>query len=350
MTEKQEHKVPEKMKSKFEEITALTDDFCSNHLNDEYGLMSRKLTAALCRKRPSPLVRGKAKTWACGIVHALGMVNFLYDPDQSPHMQATELYKIFGVGRSTGQGKSKQIRDLMDMSQLSPEWSLPSMVDYNPLIWMLSVNGFIMDIRDAPYEMQAQALEQGIIPYIPGDRTPNLEPELESKSNPTQKPEIKKDQVYVLDVFITEGNFTETFGKENPIISRIIEIRSDQTLETLHEMIFEAFDREEEHMYEFQIGGNSPYDPQAKRYGLSTEFMGEFGGNQYAGDVKQTAIGSLGLDLNQPFGYWFDFGDDWRHQINVEDIKKAKPKKRYPIIGERIGKSPPQYPNWDKDE
>ena len=37
------------------------------------------------------------------------------DPSQTPHMKATELYKHFGVGQSTGQGKSKQIRDIMKM-------------------------------------------------------------------------------------------------------------------------------------------------------------------------------------------------------------------------------------------
>jgi hypothetical protein len=72
-------KVPKQMQAKFEEITHLTDAFCSQYLNTEYAEMSRQLAAALCRKRLSPLVTGQARSWACGIVHALGMVNFLYD-------------------------------------------------------------------------------------------------------------------------------------------------------------------------------------------------------------------------------------------------------------------------------
>jgi hypothetical protein len=74
------------MQAKFEEITKLTDTFCSQYLNTEYAEMSRQLAAVLCRKRPSPLATGQAKSWACGIVHALGMVNFLYDPSQTPHI------------------------------------------------------------------------------------------------------------------------------------------------------------------------------------------------------------------------------------------------------------------------
>ena len=52
--------VPKDMQARFDEITQLTDAFCQTYLNDEYGQLCRELTATLCRKRPSPLVRGKA--------------------------------------------------------------------------------------------------------------------------------------------------------------------------------------------------------------------------------------------------------------------------------------------------
>lgn len=159
--------VPEAMQAKFKEITALTDRFCQEHLNEEYAQLCRYVTAALCRKRPSPLISGKANTWACGIIHALGMVNFLFDSSQNPHMKATEIYQIFGVGHSTGQGKSKQIRDLLKMHQMDPNWCLPSMIDKNPLVWLVSVNGYIIDVRHAPRSLQEEALRNGIIPYLP---------------------------------------------------------------------------------------------------------------------------------------------------------------------------------------
>jgi hypothetical protein len=62
--------VPKDMQVRFDEITQLTDAFCQTDLNDEYAQLCRELTATLCRKRPSPLMRGKANTWACGILHA----------------------------------------------------------------------------------------------------------------------------------------------------------------------------------------------------------------------------------------------------------------------------------------
>jgi hypothetical protein len=69
-------------------------------------------------------------------------------------------------------------------------------------------------------------------------------------------------------------------------------------------------DREEEHMFEFQIGGKGPQDPKAKRYGLPIAFEDSLGGDQPAGDVARTTIASLNLQVDQAFGYWFDFGDD----------------------------------------
>jgi hypothetical protein len=159
--------VPKEMQARFDEITQLTDTFCQALLNDEYMQLCRELTATLCRKRPSPLERGKANTWACGIIHALGMVNFLFDSSQTPHLTASQIWEHFGLSSSTMQAKSKQIRDLLGMYQMDPNWSLPSMVDQNPLVWMLEVNGMIIDMRRAPRQLQEIAFRQGLIPYIP---------------------------------------------------------------------------------------------------------------------------------------------------------------------------------------
>ena len=173
MSQSKEEQVPKIMQPKFDEIVAITNAFCQENLNDEYAQLCRRLTAALCRKRPSPLEKGKANTWACGIVHALGMVNFLFDSSQSPHISANELYGKFEVSQSTGQAKSKQIRDLMNMYQMDPKWSLPSKIDRNPMAWMISVNGVIIDARQAPPAIQEEAFRKGLIPYLPDSHPSN---------------------------------------------------------------------------------------------------------------------------------------------------------------------------------
>ena len=159
--------VPKEMQARFDEITQLTDAFSQAYLNDEYAQLCRELTATLCRKRPSPLARGKANTWACGIIHALGLVNFLYDSSQTPYVPTRKIWEYFGLSSSTTQSKSKQIRDLLNMYQFDPNWTLPSKIDENPLIWMIQVNGIIMDARYAQREIQVEAFLKGLIPYIP---------------------------------------------------------------------------------------------------------------------------------------------------------------------------------------
>ena len=166
---KRSEKVPKGMKEKYDAIVAITDAFAAEHLNEEYAQLIRELVAGLARKRPSPIAKGHAKSWACGATHAIGLINFLYDSSQEPHIKPSDLYKAFGVAESTGQGKSKHIRDLFKMSQMDPDWTLPSRIAKNPMVWYIRVNGVIMDARHAPREIQEIAYENGVIPYIPAN-------------------------------------------------------------------------------------------------------------------------------------------------------------------------------------
>jgi hypothetical protein len=150
-----------------EEIAGLVDAFCREHLNDEYAELCRRLTERLARKRPSPLVSGRPNTWACGIVRTIGWVNFLDDRSQTPHMKLTAIDKAFGVGESTGQGKSMLIRKMLKIRPMDRECSLRSRMDQNPMVWMIQVNGFLVDARFLKREIQVEALRKGLIPYIP---------------------------------------------------------------------------------------------------------------------------------------------------------------------------------------
>ena len=160
-----------------EQIVAMTDKFCRERLNEEYAVLCRRLVEKLSRKRPSPLISGKPETWACGIIRTIGWVNFLDDSSGKPHMKLTAIDKAFGVGESTGQGKSKTIRTMLKIRQFDHHWTLPSRMDDTLMIWMLEVNGFMRDIRKCPREAQEIAFEKGFIPYIPDDQAGMLEEE-----------------------------------------------------------------------------------------------------------------------------------------------------------------------------
>src|SRR3954451_17189301 len=162
--------VPRSMQATYEAITTLTTAFCRDHLNEDYRELARRMTAALCRKRPSPLASGQPRTWACGIVYVLGQINFLTDPSTQPFMTTADLCARFGVGQSTASAKARVISQALDPSRLNPEWSLPSLLDQNPLVWMAEVNGVLVDLLHMPREVQEIAFDEGMIPYIPADQ------------------------------------------------------------------------------------------------------------------------------------------------------------------------------------
>ena len=56
-------------------------------------------------------------------------------------------------------------------NRMDPTWMLRSFVDRNPLVWMAEVNGYLVDLRTMPREVQEIAFEKGLIPYIPDDHT-----------------------------------------------------------------------------------------------------------------------------------------------------------------------------------
>lgn len=152
-------------------------------------------------------------------------------------------------------------------------------------------------------------------------------------------------KLYTMVVYLMGGPISDEF--EGLIISRTIQILGNQTLEYLHEAIFKAFDRFDEHLYEFLLGVGP--DDRSAIYSLPAEV--EFPGleEEMAGDFRTTTIDSLGLEVGRAFGYRFDFGDDWLHQIDVTAIEDYSGKGKYPKITKKVGKSPPQYPDEDDE-
>ena len=156
------------MAETYDAITTVTDTFCRDHLNGEYGELARLASAALCRKRPSPLLRGKPTTWACGILYALGQVNFLSDKSEEPHMALGELCDLIGVRKSTASAKASVVSRALDLHHFHPDWTLPSLLAQDPVAWFIEVDGFIVDAHTLPLETQEAAFREGLIPHVPG--------------------------------------------------------------------------------------------------------------------------------------------------------------------------------------
>lgn len=229
---KKSRTVPKEVKAKYEEITEIIKEFCEEKLNDEFYELACDMCAAMSRKRPSPLLSGRANTWACGIIHALGAVNFLFDPSQDPHMPAGELYESFGISSNTARSKSKIVWEGLKLSQMDPEWTLPSKIEDNPFVWMIMVDGMVIDARQAPIEIQEAAFAQGVIPYIPGE---GKEEKRESNviefpnSNKTSRRKSKKSNIEHAYELISRAFETNSSKKRINLASEALELWEDCT-------------------------------------------------------------------------------------------------------------------------
>jgi len=148
------------------EISAMMENFCKSRLTDGYIEVCGELLNA-AYSAWLPLERGKAQSWAAGLVHAAGMINFLHDPASEPHMKLRDIAQHFGVSPATMENKSREIRDAVNAFPLDPRFCLPERIADNPLIWMKQINGIIIDLRTQPRDVQEAALKVGLIPFLP---------------------------------------------------------------------------------------------------------------------------------------------------------------------------------------
>lgn len=163
--------MPSAVREVFDDIVARTNAFCLRHLDGEYAELCTALAAKLARKRPSPLTRGDRNIWAAGIVYAIGRVNFLADPSQTPHLRNDELAQMLDVKQTTMANKGRLIMDILNIGLMDPEFSRREMVERNPMVWLLQIDGIIVDARHLPESVQAELHRLGLIPYIPSQHS-----------------------------------------------------------------------------------------------------------------------------------------------------------------------------------
>jgi hypothetical protein len=151
-------------------VVAEIEDFSRQYLDQDYLVLCRAAAEQLAVVNSELFTSGKEKSLACGIVRAIGSVNFLSDKSFAPSMPLKEVGTKLGISPSTASKYQKLVEENLGIDRFDFHWMLPRLIDDHPAVWMLMVNGMMMDIRDLPRDAQAQAFEQGIIPYIPADR------------------------------------------------------------------------------------------------------------------------------------------------------------------------------------
>ena len=138
-------------------------------------------------------------------------------------------------------------------------------------------------------------------------------------------------------------------------IWRRIAIRSDQTLDDLHAVLFDAFDRFDEHLYSFHTQPlytrrSSDFNRDNVEYTspVMIEEANASDGHEIH-DASKTTIAALNLQPGQKLYYLFDFGDSWWHDLTVEALGLPQEySRKYPFILEKHGESPLQYPDVEE--
>jgi tetratricopeptide (TPR) repeat protein len=138
----------------------------------------------------------------------------------------------------------------------------------------------------------------------------------------------------------TDTHFIHRFKvslRDRPDIWRIIDIKGNQMLSSLHKAIFKAFDRFEEHHYSFFLS-NKPYDRGGE---YASPNIGADGTVKLASRIR---IDSVELYGGRKFLYLFDYGDEWWHDVELVSVTERVTRARYPRVVKKQGKSPRQYP------
>lgn len=116
-------------------------------------------------------------------------------------------------------------------------------------------------------------------------------------------------------------------GVSKPPVWRRLRVRADTRLDRLHDAILAAFGWQGYHMHVFTSGPDE--------FGIPDPELGFI-------DERAVHLGQLIGGVGDRLGYTYDFGDDWEHEIVVEELLDADPQARYPILMAGKGACPPE--------
>lgn len=131
-----------------------------------------------------------------------------------------------------------------------------------------------------------------------------------------------------------------------PRVYREIEIPSERSLYDLAAVIVQAFDFDLDHAFGFFSKLDEHVFDSPVRY----ELFADLDGGSESGSVKRTKVAQAFPAVGAKMQFLFDYGDDWRFQVEVIGLGEKVPKARYPKLLKAAGKAPPQYPTEDDDQ
>ena len=126
-----------------------------------------------------------------------------------------------------------------------------------------------------------------------------------------------------------------TIQEIEPPIWRQILVPSGITFHKLHKIIQVAFGWQDYHLFNFDFGDVVVHVPDPDYA------PGELYGEVKELSAKRTKIDDL-LSERKRCVYTYDFGDNWRHEVDLEKILPAEEGQRYPVCVAGAHHRPPE--------
>lgn len=127
---------------------------------------------------------------------------------------------------------------------------------------------------------------------------------------------------------------------------RDVEIDSARSLRDLAEAIVGAFDFEFDHAFGFYSKLTGPYHQSPERYELFADMED---GESDADSVERTTVEQAFPNIGKALLFIFDYGDEWRFQVELRALGEKALKTRYPRLVASMGDAPSQYPDDEDD-
>jgi|APCry1669189034_1035192.scaffolds.fasta_scaffold10695_3 hypothetical protein len=160
--------IPAQIKNNFLNVAEMIYLFYNKNLNDEYYNLALKLTTKLAKENPSDLIDCDIKTLAAAIINTIATTH-TYD---SPQVFSKNLASWFQTTQTDIDKKTNSICKILNLQFIEQDQNTKSKVGDgydidDRMMWSIAINGFTIDIRNAAHDLQVDAYEHGLIPYIP---------------------------------------------------------------------------------------------------------------------------------------------------------------------------------------
>lgn len=124
---------------------------------------------------------------------------------------------------------------------------------------------------------------------------------------------------------------TITLDDVEPRIWRRLEVPAEYGFDRLHRALNAAMGWLDLHLHEFEVAG--------KRYGDDVDMSAEADATLPEATL---VIGDVAKSRHRRFAYWYDFGDDWWHTVEIESVDPALNGVFYPRCTAGAGACPPE--------